>query len=356
VFAVVLAIGYAVAQLAGSDWDPTLFTAFGEEDMPTREFAEERLGQVLLRPEWGHDGRSFFVQANDPWVLSPETHAAILDRPLYRSQRMLYPMVAGGLGLFPPRVIVWTMIIVNVLALGVGTWAVGSIATSLGGTSWWGLAFLLNLGFTSEMNIGGAGVLAGALAFSAVALLLKEKLLPAVVLFTLAALSREVMLITAIGSAAWLWTQGRRRDASLVGLVPLAVVATWAAYLRWRITTLPPVDQVEDSLGLPFAGIARAFQSWLSDPLDMVVGFAMLLLLFLFAWRTLKDRHLIAFAFVGFVPLALLLTEPIWRNYFDLTRAIAPVITAFLLVAFVAAKQMAMRAASRPNADSPLGH
>ena len=64
-----------VRSLSETDWDPTLFTAFGEEALPTRVYAEERLGDVFLRASQGHDGK-FFVQANDPLVLDPETNAS----------------------------------------------------------------------------------------------------------------------------------------------------------------------------------------------------------------------------------------------------------------------------------------
>src|SRR5690606_19508433 len=124
--------------LAETGWDATVFVAFGEEATPTREYAEERLGEVFLRRAQGHDGKFFFVQSNDPWVIDPEENALVLDRPLYRSQRMLYPALAGGGGLFGPETIVWAMLVVNLLAMGVGTWVTARIAMEMGGSPWWG--------------------------------------------------------------------------------------------------------------------------------------------------------------------------------------------------------------------------
>jgi hypothetical protein len=60
---------------------------------------------------------------------------------------------------------------------------------------------------------------------------------------------------------------------------------------------------------------------------------------------------LVGLAFVGFVPLALLLTEPVWRSYFDVTRAIAPVITAFILLAFAAKASSPSNAGSAPSSE-----
>ena len=166
----------AVRLLAVSDWDPTAFTAFGDESTAITSYAEDLLGrEVLTREFQGHDGKFFFVQSNDPWIIDPDENAQVLDRPLYRSQRMLYPVLAGGGGLFGPEAVVWAMLVVNLIAMGVGTWVTSQIAIEMGGSPWWGLAFALNLGFISEINIGGAGVVAAAAAFGAVLMFMRER-------------------------------------------------------------------------------------------------------------------------------------------------------------------------------------
>lgn len=338
VVGLVLATLFAVRVLASADWDPTIFVAFGEEAEPTRVYAEERLGDVFLRPAQGHDGKFFFVQANDPWVLDPDSNASVLDRPLYRSQRMLYPVLAGGLGLLGPGQVVWGMLVVNLLAMGLGSWAVAHVARAMGGSKWWGLAFGLNLGFVSEVNISGAGVVAGAAAFGAVALLLRERIPPAVLLLSLAALSREAMLIAAAGSAWWLWRRRERRAAALAALVPAAPAAVWAAYLRLRITFDTGLSEVQE-LGPPFGGFIDAFPAWLDDPVDLAVGVAMMVLFLAYTRRVLISNRLVGWTFLGFVPLALLFTRQVWLNYFDITRAVAPLITSFVLLVFLSASR-----------------
>lgn len=323
-----------VRVLSEVDWDATLMVAFGEEATPTREYAEERLGDVYLRRAQGHDGKFFFVQANDPWVLDPATNASVLDRPLYRSQRMLYPVLAGGGGFLGPDAIVWSMLLVNILALGAGSYWVGRIAMEMGGSAWWGLAFALNLGFISEMNIGGAGVVSAAAAFAAVLFLLKKETSWAVFMLVLAALAREAMLIAAAGSAFWLWNRGRRREVMPVLAAPIAAVAAWALYLRIRIGFEAGVSEVEE-IGIPFKGFIEAFGEWLGDPIDLIVGVAMMVLFILYTRRALISRSLVGYAFLGFVALGVVFTEQVWRSYFDITRAVAPIITAFVLMVFV---------------------
>lgn len=347
-------VGIALASLIALrvwnafDRDLTIFVAFGVDSTEINQYAEAKLGrEVAKRDTQGHDGKFFFVQANDPLVLSPEENIAVVDRPLYRSQRMLYPILAGGAGLFSPDVIVWALLIVNLIAIGAGTWAVAQLAMEMGGSPWWGLAFVLNIGFISEMNIDGAGVVAAAAAFAAVAMLLKERLGWAIVLLTIAVLSREAMLIAAAGSAFWLWRRGERRSALLVAGIPLAAVAAWALYLRFRIDFDTGVSQVQE-IGLPFGGFIEAFKIWVDDPLNLMAGLAMMLLLFMFTRRALMSGHLVGWAFLGFVPLAILFTRQVWQNYFDITRAVAPVLTAFVLLVFLSGTE-SQRTGVRPE-------
>jgi hypothetical protein len=327
----------AIRVLSEVDWDATIFVAFGEEAIPTREYAEARLGDVYLRAAQGHDGKFFFVQSNDPWVLDPGENAEVLDRPLYRSQRMLYPVLAGGAGLFGPEVIVWAMLVVNIIAMGVGTWVTARIAMEMGGSPWWGLAFAFNLGFISEVNIGGAGVVAAAAAFGAVLVFMRDKVAAGIALLAVAALSREAMLLAAAGVALWLWLDQRRRTAVMTALIPGLAVLSWAAYLRLRIGEGVVTAQVQE-IGWPFVGFVEAFQSWVGDPVDLAVGVAMMILFVLFTRRVLVSRHLVGWAFVGFVLLGIVFTEQVWHSYFDITRAVAPIITSFVLLVFLGSK------------------
>ena len=347
-------IGIALASLialrvwSAFDRDLTIFVAFGVDSTEINQYAEAKLGrEVVKRDTQGHDGKFFFVQANDPLLLAPEENIAVVDRPLYRSQRMLYPILAGGAGLFSPEVIVWALLIVNLIAIGLGTWAVAHLAMEMGGSPWWGLAFVLNIGFISEMNIDGAGVVAAAAAFAAVVMLLKQRLGWAIALLTIAVLSREAMLIAAAGSAFWLWRKSERRSAVLVAGIPFAAVVIWAAYLRFRIDFDTGVSEVQE-IGLPFAGFLHSFKVWTGDPLNLVAGLAVMLLLILFTRRVLISGHLVGWAFLGFVPLAILFTQQVWQNYFDITRAVAPVLTAFVLLVFLAGNE-SQRTGVRPG-------
>ena len=336
--ALVAVVGFVIVAvlvlraLTALDWDATVFVGFGEEATPTRAYAEERLGEVFLRVGQGHDGKFFFVQANDPWLVEPVENAEVLDLPLYRSQRMLYPMLAGGSGLLGPEQIVWGLLVTNLVAIALGTWGTAVVAQRIGVSPWLGLAFAFNIGFISSVTVSGAGILAAAAAFWAVAALLDGRSYPAIVLLAAAALTREVMLVAALGAAWWLWKQGRRRIALATVLIPASVVGVWALYLRLRL------DGDQESVGvvgLPLVGLAKAVPEWMGDPVALLAGFGMILLLVLYTRQVFRSQSLLGWTFLGFIPLAILFTDMVWVNWFDFTRVIAPVITAFVLLVFV---------------------
>ena len=326
----------AARSLGSVDWDPTLFTSFGEEATATREYGEEKLGEVYLRAAQGHDGKFYFVQANDPWVLDPDENAEVLDRPLYRSQRMFYPVLAGGFGVFQPTTIAWALLIVNIVAMGVGSFAVAMVALRMGGSPWFGLAFGLNFGLISEMYIDGAGIVAAAAAFGAVALFLGGRTWWGIGLLSVAVLTREAMLIAAAGSAYWFWRKGDRHHAVATAAVPAMAVVLWAIYIRIAIEFEIGTGQVQE-IGWPFVGFLQSVSQWTQDPLDLLAGVGTMLVLLVLARRVVRSDDLVGWAFLGFVPLALVFTQQVWHSWFDISRAVAPLFTAFVLLVFLGA-------------------
>lgn len=326
-----IAVLAALRLLAVSDWDPTAFAAFGETTVEITEYAEQKLDrEVKTRNFKGHDGRFFFVQANDPLILEPEANAAILDRPIYRSQRMLYPFLSGGGGLFPPNVLIWALIWINVGALAAGSWAVGAIASKHGVSSWWGLAFVLNVGLLSELYIDGAGIVAFASAALGALALEHGKTREAALAFVAAALAREVMLgFVALVAIFWLI---RRKVIPWAVTVPAGVaVVVWGLYVRWRIELPAGEEQIREITLVPFSGLAEAAGSGnalISDYLMMAV---FLFLAVLVVIRAVKSTVYLTWGAVAFALLSPFLTVLVWQKSFDISRALAPLITVFII-------------------------
>jgi len=335
VVVVALSVGLLIvaASLRQHDGDIAGMLALGQDNPELVAHVESVLAREVSTVEFlGHDGKYFFLQALDPFYLSPSEHAVYLDRPLYRAQRMLYPTIASVGGLLPAELVLWTMALTKVAALAVGTVAAARLSRQLGGSRWWGLAFLLNPGVIFEFDLAGAGVVGFAAALWGTALLEEGRYRSAVAWFTAAVLAREALLLYVAGVCLYrLWQT--HRIPWLLGAVPASSAVAWAAYLRFRLDSPDGVTEVQE-FGPPFKGMLDSLENWVDDPvyLAAIGGLVVVMpLLLVHAWRR---PSALAFGAIGFVLMAVLMTQQVWWRFSDISRAIAPVVTAYIITAF----------------------
>lgn len=348
VFAVALGTYVSLTLLADNDWNPSAFVKFPGGVPEEMSYATEHLGEVIPADKLGHDGKFYFKQAMDPLYLTPDEHAYLLDRPAYRAQRMVYPTVAGGFGFFPADVTAWSMLVVNVLALGVGTWLTAVLALELGISAWFGLAFVLNPGILVSSFIDTGEVFAMVFFVGGALYLLRDRYMASAVFLTLAALSRESMILCAIGAVLFAW-RGQRTVPKVLAM-PFVASALWWLYVRFRLGYLEDGLQDTKAIGVPFKGFVEAIQTWVSEPgntIDMILGVSLMVIAFLVAWRGWRYRSALGYLAGGFVVIAVLMVEGIWLNYFDASRALAPIITAYILMVPASTKSTDVRAANR---------
>jgi hypothetical protein len=329
-FALIVYIAFGL--VAGADWNPTLFIKFDESNAPLQEYAEARFDEVIFAGGDGHDGKYFFLQASDPFYLHPDDHADLIDRPTYRAQRMLYPTLAGGFGMFPPLVTAWVLVSLNVIAVGVGTYLTSLVAVRLGLSPMFGLAFFINPAVFVSAVINTAEVFGMVFLMGGILMAMDRKHTVAAGMFTLSVLSRETMLLCVVG---WvIFEFASRKKLRWEMSLPFAAVAAWWVYLRWRIGYLS--DDVQDvrALGRPLDGFLSAFQDWISQPErvdDLLVGLGLVLICCFFIYLAIIRRSLMPLMAAGFGLVGLLMVEEVWAHYFDSTRAMTPLITLFFL-------------------------
>jgi hypothetical protein len=328
-----IAVLAVVSLLASIEWDASAFLRVGEGSSSIITYVEERLDHVRPVAELGHDGKYYFIHAHDPLLLNPDEHARVIDRPVYRTQRVLYPLLASLGGLLSGWGVVWGLIIVNLLAIVLGTWATAKLAVVLGASPWWGLAFALNPGVIFELIIDGAGALGWALGVLGVWLIVEGRYRGAVIALIGAVLAREAMILIPLGMAVRLWRSDRARAVGAVAW-PAGVAFVWAIWVRVRLG-VPLLTSESEEIGVPFEGLARAAAEWFAEPgRNLLIGSVVVLLLLVVTMQAIRRPSLVSYSTVGFVVLAVLLTRQVWLNYFDITRAVAPVFTTFVLMVF----------------------
>lgn len=330
--------------------DPAVLLAAGEAN-PSTPYLVETMGRdIPLRGFSGHDGQAYYLQALDPLFITTTRHIMYADRPAYRAQRVLYPLVVGLGGVAPAPLIPWLMGMVSALSYGVGTAAVGLFALKRGLSPWLGLAFLLNLGMLLEFGVGGAGIMAFALACAALPFLLDGRLVAASALFAASALTREVMVVFIAGAVLYWMYEHRRLPFILV--LPTAVAGLgWFAYVRVRIdepTNTPGIHEIQ----LPFNGIADSYPIWLSTgQLPMI--FFLVVFFVVAATAAIAKPSPLTWGAGAFIGLSLILGAFVWKDFNDIMRITAPVFTS--AVFFVLSRTGAFVPSGHPSSEQRGG-
>jgi hypothetical protein len=245
----------------------------------------------------GHDGPYYYFFARAP--LHPTEAAPFIDRPRYRLQRVLYPLLAaalhpagGGPGL------VWALFAVNVAGVVAGGLATGLLAVHLGGPAWAAAVFGPLFGTVVSLRISVPDALALAFTLTAVVLALRYDddgggggggggggdhdhdhdrarrwtAAGAVAAAVASVLTKEASLVTLAGFAWW------RRDRLGVALTAAPAAAAGAWYL-WLAHVLPGPNPSSE-FGPPLAGWLDSVRFWMTgvEPvglLEAVCGLAL---------------------------------------------------------------------------------
>jgi hypothetical protein len=330
---VLIGLGFFVALLTYYG-DITGFLWASNQDVGMVAHLESLAGRpVILMDGTGHDGQYFFLQANDPWLLDPGKGLQFLDFPTYRAQRMLYPALAGLGGLLSPAQILWGLVVINVLALGAGSWGLSRLAVSMGMSRWLGLGFALNPGLIFELAIDGSSILGFSLAVCGLVAVQGRRWLVGAAFFSGAVLARETMVLIAVGAFAFLWFRERRPRLSVVG-VPGLAGGLWWLVVRRQLAGIPSPTST-DTLDIPFRGLSAGFANWIATGgLNLALGVLVVFCAIVLVASGVLRPSLLAWATVGFVPLLVILNPAITVGGLNLTRAMAPVISAVIALVF----------------------
>ena len=254
---VAVALGIAVVVLAVTQGGPDYFLQLGERSR-NLELARDVLGDDVAVPlEDGHDGENSWVLARDPLLLDDEA-ADRFDRPVYRAQRIGYPLLAAPWRFGGEQALLWGLVVTNLGAIVAGTWAAGRFGA---GRPLAAYAFAFNplvilaLLFDFTDAVALAGIVLALLAAA------RGRAGPAAAASVAAALAKEPSLL-ALGAAAVLTRSlSPRLRAALV--VPGAVAAgAWRLYVIGRpgFGSDPQVQELE---AVPFRGFIDAWdRSW----------------------------------------------------------------------------------------------
>jgi hypothetical protein len=251
---------YAAITLMVHDWDPMSFVIRGR-------IFDPRASNSSL----GYDGQFAYQIARRPLNAAP-----YLDAPAYRYQRILYPMAARALSLGIPKLLPWTLILVNLIALPTGTALTEAILAQHSVNRWYALTYGLFIGLFMPTRLNLTEPLAYLLVQVGVLAFLRGQLRSSGAAFALAALTREVTLLFPIGYALYMLGQRRWREGLAWVSTVFAPFVAWQVLLRlwlgeWGIGS-------GGALSTPFQTVP--FRGWwLMAPVNPTAFFVMSLLI-----------------------------------------------------------------------------
>ncbi|HYO48547.1 MAG TPA: hypothetical protein VEW94_01750 [Chloroflexia bacterium] len=207
----------------------------------------------------GYDGQfSYYI------ALDPPNARYYTGKTAYRYTRILYPITAKLLSLGVPEWVPFTLVLVNFIAIVVGTWAVAAWCRLRGISPWLALVYAFFVGqviaFTRDLT--------EPLAYALVALAIyiferwPGRWAISAIVFALAALTRETSVVfSALYTIALLFRasseseQGRKiRNAVLFAIIAIAPAVAWEGFLWLWLGTLG-WTQGEGLAYIPFSGI-----------------------------------------------------------------------------------------------------
>lgn len=176
----------------------------------------------------GYDGQFAYQIAVNPAGAAP-----VLDVPAYRYQRIAYPLLARLLALGIPAAIPWTLILVNLTSLVLGTLATEKLLLDHGQSRWYALVYGLFTGQLLSLRLDLTEPMAFMLVQWGVLLFDRKRYGWSGLLFVLAGLTRELtLLFPAACTLALLLKQRKPWSVVWGGLIALPF-ALWQVFLRF---------------------------------------------------------------------------------------------------------------------------
>ncbi len=279
---------------------------------PARELMARELPDAPRFPGLGHDGQQFYAVARHPF--DPPAVRDQLDSPAYRYRRILFPALAGTLAPNGGRSLVFALLAISLAGVALGAWATSRLP---GAPAWLPLAVGLTPGVGVALALSLGDALATGLTLAAVAASLRRRWAWMTVALVAAALTRETLILVAVGL---LFTPGLPNRWKLASILsPLATAGTWALWSAHALGT-PALDG-SGQLGLPFVGWLQSAES----PLGQLVGLLTLLVLAVGAWRTRTSDRGVAILLGLHCLLMVCLADDVTSSWLNTTRVGAPV-------------------------------
>lgn len=281
---------------------------------PARAQIEREIPDLHLTSDYGHDGQQFYVISRHPF--DPQAAEGSVDPLAYRYRRIVYPLVGRVLAPTGGRWLIGVFLLESLVGVALGAWALTRLP---GAPRWLPLTMAFTPGVIAAMGLSLSDALAAGLGLLAVALAMERRWVPLLATITVAALTRETLLLVAAGLV---FTPGMpRRVRAATAMVPLAVFGAWSAWSS-HAAAASSAKGGADQLAVPFGGWLSVHVPWGQRGLLL----AAFVLLAAGAWRCWRSAPHIAVTLALGALLLACISDLVAFNWVNSMRPIAPMV------------------------------
>lgn len=285
----------------------------------------------IRKDSLGYDGQFYYRLTLDPFTKNFIDFGITFDNPLYRQQRIIYPLLTWIFSFGNQRLIPYILVTINFLALLGITYCGSLLAKSVGKHAAWGMLFGLYAGFLFTLVRDLTEITE--ILFFLIALLLYQhkRFFLAIMFFILMILSKETSVLLLILFSVYVLLKSRISGVKTkwLFLLPFLTYVFWHMYLytiwggNWSL-------ELTNNIGIPFVGISSFINQImrLGNHFERV-WMIEIITLFIFSFITLVSiRKSSAYLFektawILYLILILSLTNTVWSEDWAFMRALS---------------------------------
>jgi hypothetical protein len=283
---------------------------------------------VVLENSVGYDGQFFYYLAHDPFLNDPDL--LHLDAPAYRSQRILYPLLAWMFALGFPALIPGALVAVNIAAVSLGTFWTARILAARGRPPGRAIFYAALPGLVLCVFRDLAGPVALAFAIGAFYHYDTGRIKTAALCLAAAFLARENWVLLwpcFLLDAAWIRKSAGRFAWTAASIVPFAAFETLLYFRFDTVAFRAGTGNFAPPFTAAFSYAAKVFRETGNIPLKLftAVFLAVMFYTVLLAFFEAAARPGVrSFSFAVFALFSLFFSEYIWVEPWSFARVILP--------------------------------
>jgi hypothetical protein len=304
------------------DFNLSCFINFGTQSATfTRELIPQNF--VIMKDTSGYDGQAYYYTASDPFI---KTNFHRIDLKKY--QRFLYPFLAHILAFGRRSLLPYSLLIVNILAILIGTLFLSFLLKKRGISVWYSLIFALGIGNIIALQYDLTTPLYLCLILIGIYFYEEKKIVSTALFFSLALLTRETTGLIILVFLIYEFFGKRHKNSIVIALsfIPFLILQ----FVLYRRLGEIVILGSSGHLTLPFAGIIQKIGSinlsgggikHILREISVIPYFCFVMLVLAVSMsKLLKNKNVYNWNLFIQAFISIFLCFPLWEEFAAITR------------------------------------